>query len=90
MLSKWIQNDLKVDGACIHYARTGAGSGKPALVLVHGFSDNGLCWADTAQDLEDNYDVIMPDMRGHGLSERVQPGSKTDMTTIKDFLRELA
>jgi pimeloyl-ACP methyl ester carboxylesterase len=48
-------------------------------MLVHGFSDNGLCWAPTARDLESEYDVIMPDMRGHGLSARVQPDEKVDM-----------
>ena len=80
MSSHWIQNDLSVEGACIHYARTGAGSDKPAMVLVHGFSDNGLCWTETAMELEADYDIVMPDMRGHGLSERVRPGSKTDMT----------
>jgi pimeloyl-ACP methyl ester carboxylesterase len=33
-----------------------------------------------AHDLEDEYDVIMPDMRGHGLSARVQPDEDVDMT----------
>jgi pimeloyl-ACP methyl ester carboxylesterase len=49
------------------------------LVLVHGFSDNGLCWTPVARDFESEYDVIMPDMRAHGLSERVKPGEKVDM-----------
>jgi pimeloyl-ACP methyl ester carboxylesterase len=47
---------------------------KRPLVLVHGFSDNALCWTPTARDLESEYDVIMPDMRAHGLSEQVKPG----------------
>jgi pimeloyl-ACP methyl ester carboxylesterase len=29
---------------------------------------NGLCWTALAQALEQNYDVIMPDARGHGQS----------------------
>jgi pimeloyl-ACP methyl ester carboxylesterase len=78
MLHHWTQNDLLVNNVKLHYYRTGHGDKRP-LVLVHGFSDNGLCWALTARDLESEYDVIMPDMRGHGLSERVQPGEKVDM-----------
>ena len=78
MLSHWTQNDLLVNGVRLHYYRTGHGD-KRSLVLVHGFSDNGLCWTQTARDLESEYDVIMPDMRGHGLSARVQPGEKVDM-----------
>ena len=78
MLPNWTQNDLTVNGARLHYYRTGDGS-KPPLVLAHGFSDDGLCWLPTARDLQAEFDVIMPDARGHGLSERVKPGEKVDM-----------
>jgi len=78
MLPQWTQTDLLVNDVKLHYYRTGSGEKRP-LVLIHGFSDNGLCWALTARDLESEYDVIMPDMRGHGLSARVQPGEKVDM-----------
>src|SRR4051812_37942665 len=78
MLPHWTQNDLLINGVRLHYYRTGQADKRP-LVLVHGFSDNGLCWTPTARDLESEYDVIMPDMRAHGLSERVQPGEKVDM-----------
>lgn len=69
----WTANDLLIDGVKFHYTRTGDSS-KPPLVLAHGFSDNGLCWLPTARALEGEYDVILPDARGHGLSARVQPG----------------
>ena len=78
MLPHWTENDIVVDGVKIHYTRTGDGS-KPPLVLAHGFSDNGLCWLPVARDLEADFDVILPDARGHGLSARVQPGETIDM-----------
>jgi N-formylmaleamate deformylase len=78
MLSHWTQNDLLVNDVQLHYYRTGHGEKRP-LVLVHGFSDNGLCWTPVARELESEYDVIMPDMRAHGLSERMEPGKKVDM-----------
>ncbi len=78
MPSHWTQNDLLINGVKMHYYRTGHGDKRP-LVLVHGFSDNGLCWTPTARDLEADYDVIMPDMHAHGLSARVQPDEKVDM-----------
>jgi pimeloyl-ACP methyl ester carboxylesterase len=74
----WTQDNLDINGVSLHYLRTGNGS-KPPLVLQHGFSDNGSCWLQTALDLEDSYDIIMPDARGHGLSARVQPGQAVDM-----------
>ncbi len=48
----------------IHYTRTGGD--KPPLLLAHGFTDNGLYWTRVAQACTDDYDVIMPDARGHG------------------------
>jgi pimeloyl-ACP methyl ester carboxylesterase len=66
------QGDITIDGIKIHYYRhTG---GKQAIVMLHGATDNGLCWARTAQELAERYDVIMPDAQGHGLSARLQPG----------------
>jgi N-formylmaleamate deformylase len=78
MLPHWTQNDLMVNEARLHYYRTGDGT-KPPLVLAHGFSDDGLCWQPTAADLEAEYDMILPDARGHGMSERVRPGEPVDM-----------
>ncbi|MBX3066396.1 MAG: alpha/beta hydrolase [Anaerolineae bacterium] len=90
MLSHWTQSDLIVNGVQIHYYRTGKGDKRP-LVLVHGFSDNGLCWSPVARQLESEYDVIMPDMRGHGLSARLQPGEKVDMAAdLAGLIRTLA
>ena len=89
MFVHWTQHDLLVNGVRLHYYRTGHGD-KPALVLVHGFSDNGLCWTPVARDLEADYDVIMPDMRGHGLSERVQLSDKVDMAAdVAGLIRAL-
>jgi N-formylmaleamate deformylase len=78
MLSSWTQDDFLVGDVRLHYYRTGHGDKRP-LVLVHGFSDSGLCWSRTAHDLEAEYDVVMPDMRGHGLSARMRPGDDVDM-----------
>jgi pimeloyl-ACP methyl ester carboxylesterase len=75
----WHDTTIDIDGKSMHYVRTGRGK-KPALVLVHGFSDDGLCWAPTARDLAADYDVLMPDARGHGRSGRVQPGEEVDQT----------
>ena len=77
MQNHWTEKDVTVDGAQFHYYRTGDGS-KPALVLAHGFSDNGMCWLPVARDLEADYDVVLPDARGHGKSPRVQPGERVD------------
>jgi N-formylmaleamate deformylase len=77
MQSNWTENYVTVDGAAFHYYRTGDGS-KPAMLLAHGFSDHGMCWLPVASDLQSEYDVILPDARGHGKSQRLQPGEAVD------------
>ena len=77
-MSDWSSGDVLANGIKIHYSRTGGD--KPPLVLAHGFSDNGLCWTRVTQVLEQQYDVIMPDARGHGLSDAPEEGySSEDM-----------
>src|SRR5512135_919959 len=50
----------------MHYTRTGAN--RLPLILLHGLTANGTCWTALARALEREYDVIMPDARGHGKS----------------------
>ena len=66
---------VNANGINIHYHRTGGS--KPPMVLAHGFSDNGLCWMGIVPDLQDDYDVIMYDARGHGLSDAPKTGYAT-------------
>lgn len=65
------------DGAHIYYTRTGGA--KPAVLLLHGAQATGLTWLRTARALEATYDLVMPDLRGHGRSSRLESGLTTDM-----------
>ena len=71
-MATWQSGDVIANGIRIHYTRTGGG--KPPVVLVHGVTDDGLCWTPVAQALEAAYDVIMVDARGHGRSEATETG----------------
>jgi pimeloyl-ACP methyl ester carboxylesterase len=71
-MAEWFSGDVSANGITIHYYRTGGG--RPPLVLSHGSTDDGLCWTRVARALEGNYDAIMPDARGHGLSEAPETG----------------
>jgi N-formylmaleamate deformylase len=70
IMTKWPSGDVVANSIKIHYYRTGGD--KPPVVLAHGFTDNGLCWTRLAQALHQEYDVIMYDARGHGLSDAPQ------------------
>jgi N-formylmaleamate deformylase len=71
-MPEWFSGDVKTNGLRMHYYRTGGE--KPPLVLAHGATDSGLCWSRVARALESQYDVILPDARGHGLSDAPERG----------------
>ena len=65
-MTSWNSAECQTNGITLHYTRTGGN--KPPIILLHGLMLNGLCWTGLAQALAQDYDVIMPDARGHGLS----------------------
>ncbi len=79
---------ISTNGATI-YVRVG-GQG-PAVVMLHGFGDTGDMWAPLAKALYKDHTVIVPDLRGMGLSSQAKGGydKKTqaaDIATVMDKL----
>src|SRR5690349_20026158 len=79
---------IEVNGATIHVRAGGKG---PAVVRLHGFGDTGDMWAPLAKALIKNHTVIVPDLRGMGLSSLPSGGydKKTqgvDIATVMDKL----
>jgi pimeloyl-ACP methyl ester carboxylesterase len=65
-MAGWATGRCKANGTDLPYLRTGGD--KPPVVLLHGLSANGACWTPLARALERDYDVVLPDARGHGSS----------------------
>ncbi len=65
-MTNWLNGVCEANGISIHYLRTGGC--KPPVVLLHGLAGSGACWIPLARALEGEYDVVMPDARGHGNS----------------------
>jgi len=63
--------DVAVNGATIHVRSGGQG---PAVVLIHGFGDTGDMWAPLAARLVKRHRVVVPDLRGMGLSSHPETG----------------
>ncbi|MEF3065838.1 alpha/beta hydrolase [Pandoraea apista] len=62
---------IATNGANI-YVRVG-GHG-PAVVLLHGYGETGDMWAPLAGKLAANHTVVVPDLRGMGLSDHPPAG----------------
>ncbi len=63
--------DVRTNGVTIHARIGGRG---PAVLLVHGFGVTGDSWAPLAASLADAHTVIVPDLRGFGLSSKPEGG----------------
>jgi pimeloyl-ACP methyl ester carboxylesterase len=71
-MATWTKATCKSNGINLHYLRTGGK--KPPVILLHGLMLSGACWTPLARALEEHYDVIMPDARGHGYSDAPDHG----------------
>lgn len=72
------------------YVRVG-GQG-PAVLLLHGFGDTGDMWEPLAAVLVENHTVVVPDLRGMGLSSHPESGYEKvaqarDLAAILDQLK---
>lgn len=80
--------DIETNGATIHVRVGGKG---PAVVLLHGFGDSGDMWAPLAANLVKDHTVVVPDLRGMGLSSHPESGyeKKNQAADIRGVLNKL-
>ena len=80
--------DIATNGATIHVRSGGAG---PAVVLLHGYGETGDMWVPLAVDLARDHTVIVPDLRGLGLSSKPSGGfdKKTQAGDVTGVLAAL-
>jgi N-formylmaleamate deformylase len=81
-MDSWTESRVAANGVTLQIYRTGGG--RQPLILVHGITDNGLCWTPVAGRLSSRCDVIMYDARGHGRSDA--PGSGYALADYADDL----
>jgi len=72
--------NVLANGTQIYVRVDGAG---PAVVLLHGYGETGDMWAPLAAQLVRDHTVIVPDLRGLGLSSR-PPGGYDKKTQAED------
>ncbi len=74
-MTYWQAGRVATNGIMLNYYRAGEG---PSLVLLHGVTDNGMCWVPAADVLAADHDVILVDARGHGDSDKPPRGYTPD------------
>ena len=80
--------EVQTDGATIHVRVGGSG---PAVLMLHGYGETGDMWEPLAAEMAKDHTVIVPDLRGMGLSSHPQTGyvKKTQAGDIAEVLRVL-
>ncbi len=74
-------HEIVTNGAMIHMRVGGKG---PAVLLLHGYGETGDMWAPLAAVLVRDHTVVVPDLRGLGLSSR-PPGGYDKKTQAGDI-----
>ncbi len=69
--SSFHTQDIATNGTTLHVRVGGHG---PAVVMLHGFGDTGDMWAPAASVLAKDHTVVVPDLRGMGLSAHPDTG----------------
>lgn len=80
--------EIATNGTTLHVRIGGQG---PAVVLLHGYGETGDMWSPMAADLARDHTVVVPDLRGLGLSARPPGGydKKTQGADIAGLLDAL-
>jgi len=60
-------------GVRLHYVEQGNAKG-PTVILLHGYSDSWVSWGQVLPLIDKKYHVYVPDLRGHGESDRPASG----------------
>lgn len=72
-LKPWPGDDVVTSRLRLYLRRSGS-KGSPAVLLLHGYAVNGWMFGLLRNDLEPEFDLLVPDLRGHGLSDAPQQG----------------
>lgn len=81
----WNHHSVSVNGIELHYVRHGEGL---PLVLLHGWPEFWFAWRKNIPVLAESFDVIAPDLRGFGQSEK-PPGKPTESYTLDHHVDDL-
>ena len=68
------QHEIILHGQRVTYLETGADSGGPVVILLHGLASSSQTWATVMPLLGTHAHVIAPDLLGHGLSAKPRSG----------------
>ena len=84
---------MSPDGLKLHYRDYAGRDDRPVVLCLHGLTRNARDFADLAEHLSGDWRVIVPEMRGRGMSEYAKDSSSyspiTYVADVEALLAEL-
>lgn len=77
-----------INGYKAHYFTSSTHDNTETIVLVHGMGDDKNSFLQSAAKLSEQYNLILPDLLGHGENER-DPNRNYSIDSQSDFLKTL-
>lgn len=84
------ESGLHAAGEVELFARTGGHSGKPPLLLLHGYPQTHVMWHRVAQTLAPHFSLVIPDLRGYGDSTKPAPAQTPQLDHAQHSKRAMA
>lgn len=88
-MTKTVRNHYQTDRLNIAAYRH-ENPGKPKLMLVHGNASSGIFYVPLMERLQEDFDLVVPDLRGFGQTEALPVSAVTGMKDWSDDLESLA
>jgi len=88
MTNQWNHRTAVVNGINIHYVTQGQGT---PVILLHGWPEFWYAWRKQIPVLAEQFEVIVPDLRGFGYSDKPLTGydTRTSASDIYELARSL-
>jgi pimeloyl-ACP methyl ester carboxylesterase len=85
--AEWNHRHVTANGIEVHYVRHGSGS---PLVLLHGWPEFWYVWRKNIPILAESFDVVAPDLRGFGDTDKPGDPPEELLDNFVEDLRALA
>lgn len=88
MFQGFIEEKVQGDGASLFIRRAGPQGATP-IVLLHGYPQTSAMWHGVAPILARSYQVVCPDLRGYGQSDKPETDSSHEPYSKREMAKDI-
>ena len=89
MFQGFVEEHIEGDGATL-FVRRAARKDAPPVVLIHGYPQTSAMWHQVAPVLAREFQIICPDLRGYGRSDKPQSNPSHEPYSKRAMARDVA